>query len=98
MNDIIKNPHNRRSGKEWLSMMPEQLQEKWAFYTLQQSNLTYLQFKLDETETFKNFIYGSFFLYDTEEGFDYWQCIANGYFGIKQKKSLWSKIINFFKV
>lgn len=98
MNDIIKDPNNRRSGKEWLSMMPKELQEKWAFYTLQQTNPTFLQFKLDETETFKNFIYGSFVAYKTDEGFGYWRDIAEGRFGVNQKKSLWSKIINFFKL
>ena len=98
MNDIMKDPHNIRSGKEWLDMMPNELQEKWAFYTLKDFSPQFLYWKLNQRETFKEFIYGSFTLCQTDEGALYWQEIADGRFGIKHKKSLWSKIINFFKL
>jgi hypothetical protein len=94
MNDIIKNPHNIRSGQAWFDIMPERLQERWLFYT----PTKHIDTLLTQRVTFKRFIYRSFELSKTEEGHDYWDGISEGYFGIKQKKSLWSKIINFFKL
>lgn len=99
MNDIMKDPHNIRKGQEWFDMMPKQLQSRWLFYTSQTNRIGFVDFMLKDEDTFYNFINGSFRFYYTEEGVAYWESIASGRFGvIKNKKSLWSKIINFFKL
>ena len=98
MNDIMKDPHNIRKGQEWLDMMPKQLQARWLIYTSKKNSIGFVDFMLKDEDTFYNFISSSFSFYDTEEGVAYWESIASGRFGvIKKKKSLWSKIINFFK-
>jgi hypothetical protein len=95
----MKDPHNIRKNKEWLDMMPIQLQEKWAFYTLVENSPQFLHWKLNERETFKDFIFGSFTITKTDEGILYWKDISEGRFGvIKKKKSLWYKIINFLNL
>ena len=99
MNQIMKDPHNIRTGKEWFDMLPKQLQERWLYYTSKLNGEKYVLFLLSDKDTFYNFISSSFSFYDTEEGVAYWESIASGRFGvIKNKKSLWSKIINFFKL
>ena len=97
MNDIIKDPHNIRSGQEWFSMLPKQLQERWLFYVLKQKEGK-KEHLFREKNTFRKFIFSSFVFAETDEGHDYWYGISEGYFGVNQKKSLWSKIINFFKL
>ena len=97
MNEIMKDPHNIRKGIEWYDMMPEQLQERWMYYTIKANGKQFAKWKLENHETFKDFVFGAFLWRDTEEGISYWYDISRGHFGINQKKSLWSKIINFFK-
>ena len=97
MNDIIKDPHNIRSGQEWFDMLPKQLQERWLFYVLKQTEGT-KDSLFREKNTFRKFMIRSFVFSQTDEGFDYWESISEGRFGVNQKKSLWSKIINFFKL
>ena len=98
MNDIMKDPYNIRKGKEWLSMMPEELQQKWLCYTTISNAKGFVDWKLKDKSTFRDFIFGSFLFSDTSEGARYWESISEGRFGVNQKKSLWSKIINFFKL
>jgi len=99
MNDIIKDPNNIRKGEEWLDMMPIQLQKRWLFYTSKLKDSNYVLFLLNDEDTFFNFILASFPFSETEEGVLYWAEIAEGNFGvIQKKKSLWSKIFNFFKL
>ena len=98
MNDIMKYPHNIRSGQEWFDMLPTQLQQRWLFYVLKQKEGT-KDILFREKNTFRTFMIRSFVFAQTEEGHSYWYDIAEGRFGvIKNKKSLWSKIINFFKL
>ena len=98
MNQIIKDPHNIRTGKEWFDMLPKQLQERWLYYTSKFKDEKYVLFLLSDKDTFSNFILDSFNFANTDEGVSYWAGIAAGKFGIIQKKkSLLSKIVNFFK-
>ena len=95
MNDIIKYRHNIRKGQEWFDMMPKQLQERWLLYTREDIKNEILTDK----KTFRKFLYQSFVFSQTEEGHLYWDRISEGYFvPQKTKKSLWSKILNFFKL
>jgi hypothetical protein len=98
MNEIMKDPNNIRKGKEWLKMMPEQLQEKWFYYINEINNKGFVDWKLNHESTFDEFIKGSFLFNETLEGVFYWQSISEGRFGINEKKSFWSKLINFFKL
>jgi len=99
MNQIMKDPRNIRTGKEWFDMLPKQLQERWLYYTSKGKDEKYVLFLLIDKDTFSNFILASFIFRDTDEGVRYWAEIALGRFGVVQKKkSLWSKIINFFKL
>jgi len=94
MNAIQKDPNNIRSGKEWFDMLPKQLQKRWLLYTSKER----ANFLLSEKITFQKFMYTSFTFINTEEGHNYWEDISKGRFGVLQnKKSILSKIINFFK-
>ena len=98
MNSIIKDPHIIRTGQEWFDMLPKELQKKWLFYTERNQGESFVYRRLNSKGTFENFIWASFIFVTTEEGHDYWSDIAHGRFGvIQKKKSLLSKIINFFK-
>ena len=99
MNDIIKDPHNIRKGQEWFDMLPKELQARWLFYTSKINRVEFVDFMLKYECTFYGFINASFPFFCTEEGIAYWESIAQGRFGvIKNKKTILSKIINFFKL
>jgi hypothetical protein len=97
MNSIIKDPHIIKTGQEWFDMLPKQLQERWLFYVVERDTDSIDRLFKEET-TFQHFMFRSFVFAQTEEGHFYWFDVSEGRFGvIQKKKSLLSKIINFFK-
>lgn len=90
----------RKKGKTWLDEMPIEVQQKWHKKMDEQEkdiSFKFKKFKLNKEATLYEFIYGSFSF--NKDDADYWDSISIGNYDTKYvKKSLWSKIINFFKI
>lgn len=97
----MKNEKVKKTGQEWLDTMPIEVQQKWHEKMNKNRSDRFKDYMLEEKETLYKFIYGSF-PFD-EKDLVYWKLISMGQYSKNtninhQKKSLWSKIINFFKL